>query len=283
MKSVLGNNSKGIRFDILSNPEFLAEGTAIQDLLHPDRVLIGGDACDALGAAAQDALVGIYRRWVPADRILVTSLWSGELSKLVANAFLAQRVSSINSVSALCEASGADVGEVAKAVGLDSRIGPKFLQASLGFGGSCFQKDILNLVYLCENLGLHEVAAYWEQVIEMNNYQKKRFARTVVQSLFNTVTGKKLAVFGFSFKKNTTDTRETPAIDVCTALLEERSILSIYDPKVPAAQIKAELVGSIDRSSLDANPEKFLAVSDFRIFFFFGNFKFFCNLLLFFN
>lgn len=219
------------RFWILSNPEFLAEGTAMKDLDNPDRVLIGGQQTPE-GLAAVGVLVDIYANWVASDKILTTNLWSSELSKLVANAMLAQRVSSINSISRLCERTGADVGEVSRAIGTDSRIGPKFLQASIGFGGSCFQKDILNLVYICEQYGLTEVAAYWQQVVDMNEYQKKTFATRIIQTLFNTVTGKKIAVFGFAFKKDTGDVRETPAITVCDMLMQDGALVHVYDPKV---------------------------------------------------
>ena len=223
-------------FAVLSNPEFLAEGTAIPDLEQPDRVLIGGD-----DPAAIEALAGVYGQWVPNDRILRTNLWSSELSKLTANAFLAQRISSINSIAALCEATGADVQEVAHAIGADSRIGRKFLKAGPGFGGSCFQKDILNLVYLCGHYGLNEVAAYWQSVVELNGWQQHRIARLVVQRLFGTVTGKRIAVLGFAFKADTNDTREAPAIRICQDLLEEGAQLAIYDPKVPAAQMADDL------------------------------------------
>merc|ERR1712032_637121 len=214
-------------FHILSNPEFLAEGTAMKDLDAPDRVLIGGQNQDAI-----NVLVEIYANWVPREQILTTNLWSSELSKLVANAMLAQRVSSINSIASLCERTGADVGEVARAIGADSRIGPKFLQASVGFGGSCFQKDILNLVYLCEQFGLPEVAAYWQQVVDMNEYQKRTFTQRIIHTLFNTVTNKKIAVFGFAFKKDTGDVRETPAVTVCHMLMEDGANVHVYDPKV---------------------------------------------------
>ena len=223
-------------FSVLSNPEFLAEGTAIADLEAPDRVLIGGDDPDAI-----DALAGIYGHWVAKERILRTNLWSSELSKLTANAFLAQRISSINSIAAFCEASGADVREVARAIGTDSRIGPKFLSAGPGFGGSCFQKDILNLVYLCRHFGLPEVADYWESVVQLNTWQQHRIARLVVEKLFGTVTGKRLAVLGFAFKANTNDTREAPAIRVCADLLEEGAHLAIHDPKVDTAQMARDL------------------------------------------
>ena len=237
VKRILTSSSKpGVSFDVLSNPEFLAEGTAVDDLLEPDRVLIGGESEDAI-----QALVDVYGHWVSQDRILTTNLWSSELSKLTANAFLAQRVSSINAISALCEATEADVDEVAAAIGTDSRIGPKFLKSSVGFGGSCFQKDILNLVYLCEHFGLPEVAAYWEQVVLMNDYQKRRFTQRMLRSMFHTVSDKTLAVWGFAFKKDTNDTRESAAIYVCRDLLEERARLKIYDPKVREDHIRHEL------------------------------------------
>ena len=236
VKRILSSSANGATFDVLSNPEFLAEGTAVQDLLQPDRILIGGESLEAV-----DRLVQVYARWIPRDRILTTNLWSSELSKLAANAFLAQRVSSINAISALCEATGADVDEVAKAIGTDSRIGPKFLKSSVGFGGSCFQKDILNLVYLCEHFGLREVAQYWEQVVIMNDYQKRRFSERIVRTMFNTVSNKKIAIWGFAFKKDTNDTRESASIHVCRDLLEERARLVIYDPQVPELQIRSEL------------------------------------------
>jgi len=223
-------------FSVLSNPEFLAEGTAISDLEGPDRVLIGGE-----DAAAIDALAAVYAHWVPQEKILRTNLWSSELSKLTANAFLAQRISSINSIAAFCEATGADVREVARAIGTDSRIGPKFLQAGPGFGGSCFQKDILNLVYLCRHFGLPDVADYWESVVTLNTWQQHRISRLVVQKLFGTVTGKRLAVLGFAFKADTNDTREAPAIRICRDLLDEGAQLAIHDPKVEANQIARDL------------------------------------------
>lgn len=238
---VLEANDRGIKFEILSNPEFLAEGTAIKDLTKPDRVLIGGKQTPS-GQAALAKLAAVYANWVPQDKIILTNLWSSELSKLVANAFLAQRISSINSIAALCEKTGADVDEVAHAIGTDSRIGSKFLKASVGFGGSCFQKDILNLVYLCESFGLHEVAAYWQQVITINDYQKSRFAQNIVQTLFNTVSGKRIAILGYAFKKDTGDTRETAAIFVAKHLLADRAKLAIYDPKVPHEQIWRDFV-----------------------------------------
>ena len=225
---------------MLSNPEFLAEGTAIADLFAPDRVLIGGQQC-AAGLAAAEKLASVYANWVPRENILTTNLWSSELSKLVANAFLAQRVSSINSISALCEATGADVLEISRAVGMDARIGKKFLQASVGFGGSCFQKDILNLVYLCETFGLEECATYWNQVVMMNDYQKKRFSQKMVSKMFNTVTGKKIALLGYAFKKDTGDVRETPAMFVLRDLLEEGARIHVYDPQVTREDMWIEL------------------------------------------
>ena len=231
IKSILDNTGNGVQFQILSNPEFLAEGTAVQDLLHPDRILIGGDA-SAEGQQAIAALVDVYSNWVPADKILTTNVWSSELSKLTANAFLAQRISSINAMSELCEKTGADVNEVAKAIGMDSRIGPKFLKASVGFGGSCFQKDILNLVYIAKSYGLHEVADYWEQVIIMNDHQKRRFSNTIVRTLYNTVADKKITFLGWAFKKDTNDTRESAAIYVADDLIHEQAQIAVYDPKV---------------------------------------------------
>eukprot|EP01006_Ploeotia_vitrea_P015402 TRINITY_DN4400_c0_g1_i2.p1 TRINITY_DN4400_c0_g1~~TRINITY_DN4400_c0_g1_i2.p1 ORF type:complete len:337 (-),score=200.77 TRINITY_DN4400_c0_g1_i2:156-1166(-) len=236
MKRVLDANERGIKFEILSNPEFLAEGTAMSDLQKPDRVLIGGRTVEA-GQKAVNRLAWVYGHWVPKERIITTNLWSSELSKLVANAFLAQRISSINSISALCESTGADVDEVSRAIGMDSRIGPRFLKASVGFGGSCFQKDILNLVYLCESFGLPEVAAYWNQVVEMNDYQKRRFAAKMIRSMFNTINGKKIALFGFAFKKDTGDTRETAAVYISKYLLADRAQVHIYDPHVKKEQI----------------------------------------------
>ena len=229
MERILNSNGDGLHFDILSNPEFLAEGTAVRDMQNPDRVLIGGRETES-GRQAIEKLVDLYARWVPRDRIITTNLWSSELSKLVANAFLAQRISSINSISALCEKTEADISEVANAIGRDARIGHRFLQASVGFGGSCFRKDILNLVYLCEHYGLPEVGRYWEQVVLMNEYQEARFAANMVASMFNTVAGKRIALFGAAFKANTSDTRESPALVVCRALLDERADIVITDP-----------------------------------------------------
>ena len=242
MLTILRSNSKNGTFQVLSNPEFLAEGTAIEDLNNPDRVLIGGEQTPE-GLAAIEKIVAIYARWIPRDRILTTNLWSSELSKLVANAFLAQRISSINSISALCEATGADVDEVGRAIGKDSRIGPKFLKASVGYGGSCFQKDILNLTYLCQHFGLPEVAAYWESVVKINDWQKSRFSGRIVRDLFNTVSGKHIGILGFAFKKDTNDTRETAAIAVCRDLLAEGAKAYVYDPQVGEEQIRADVLG----------------------------------------
>jgi UDPglucose 6-dehydrogenase len=239
--TILASNSKGLKFQVLSNPEFLAEGTAIKDLSSPDRVLIGGERTPE-GDKAVETLASVYARWVPRDRIITTNLWSSELSKLVANAFLAQRISSINSVSAICEATGADVDEVANAIGRDSRIGSKFLKASVGFGGSCFQKDILNLTYLCEGFGLQDVADYWNSVVAMNDSQKRRFSGRIVKSLFNSVADKKIAVLGFAFKKDTNDTRESAAINVCRDLLTEHAQVCVYDPKVPRDEIRRDVL-----------------------------------------
>uniref|UniRef100_A0A3B5B3H8 UDP-glucose 6-dehydrogenase n=1 Tax=Stegastes partitus TaxID=144197 RepID=A0A3B5B3H8_9TELE len=237
---------------VLSNPEFLAEGTAVRDLKEPDRVLIGGDET-AEGQKAIKALCAVYEHWVPKARIITTNTWSSELSKLAANAFLAQRISSINSISALCEATGADVEEVAKAIGMDQRIGSKFLKASVGFGGSCFQKDVLNLVYLCEALNLPEVASYWQQVIDMNEYQRRRFACRIIDCLFNTVTGKKIALLGFSFKKDTGDTRESSSIYISKYLMDEGAKLFIYDPKV----LKEQIIHDLSQPNIsEDNPER---------------------------
>ena len=250
IKSILHNTGNGVQFQILSNPEFLAEGTAIQDLMAPDRVLIGGEQTEE-GLEAIQALVDIYATWVPAQNILTPNLWSSELSKLPANAFLAQRVSSINAMSELCEVTGADVNEVAIAVGKDSRIGPKFLKASVGFGGSCFQKDILNLVYISKSYGLNEVADYWEQVIIMNDYQKRRFATKIIETLYNTISGKKIAFLGWAFKKDTNDTRESAAIYVSDQLMEEQANIVVFDPKVTAHQMQNDLNYLNTRSEKD--------------------------------
>ena len=246
MERILNSNGNGLHFDVLSNPEFLAEGTAIRDMQNPDRVLIGGRETES-GRKAVGKLVELYARWIPRERIITTNLWSSELSKLVANAFLAQRISSINSISALCEKTEADISEVANAIGRDDRIGHRFLQASVGFGGSCFKKDILNLVYLCDHYGLPEVARYWEQVVLMNEYQEARFAANMVASMFNTVAGKRIALFGAAFKANTSDTRESPALEVCRSLLEEHANVVITDPHAMenAAEDLKELAGRV--------------------------------------
>lgn len=240
IKSILDNTGNGVQFQILSNPEFLAEGTAVTDLLNPDRILIGGDTTTE-GEVAINALVDVYANWVDKDKILTTNVWSSELSKLTANAFLAQRISSINAMSELCEKTGADVNEVAKAIGMDSRIGPKFLKASVGFGGSCFQKDILNLVYIAKSYGLNEVADYWEQVIIMNDHQKRRFSNKIVQTLYNTVADKKITFLGWAFKKDTNDTRESAAIYVADDLINEQAKISVYDPKVSRTKMLSDL------------------------------------------
>lgn len=240
VKSILDNTGNGVKFQILSNPEFLAEGTAVSDLLNPDRVLIGGDPSEE-GQIAIQKLVAIYSKWVPSEQILTTNLWSSELSKLTANAFLAQRISSINAMSELCEKTGADINEVARAIGMDSRIGPKFLKSSVGFGGSCFQKDILNLVYIAKSFGLNEVADYWEQVIIMNDHQKDRFAKNIIITLYNTISGKKIAFLGWAFKKDTNDTRESAAIYVADYLLKEEANIAVFDPKVSENKIIADL------------------------------------------
>ena len=246
LKNILENTGNGVNFHILSNPEFLAEGTAVTDLHEPDRVLIGGEDEEAI-----QALVKVYEAWVPRERILTTNLWSSELSKLVANAFLAQRVSSINAISELCEVTGANVDEVARAIGQDSRIGSKFLKASVGFGGSCFQKDILNLVYIARSYNLAEVADYWEQVIILNDHQKTRFAEKIIQTMYNTVNGKHIAFLGWAFKKDTNDTRESAAIYVADHLLDEEATVVVYDPKVSAEQIYKDLDYLATRSPED--------------------------------
>ena len=256
MARILHSDSK-YKYEVLSNPEFLAEGTAIRDLENPDRVLIGGRQNES-GLKAIQELVDIYAHWVPEERILTTNVWSSELSKLTANAFLAQRVSSINSISALCEATEADVQEVAKAIGTDSRIGPRFLHASIGFGGSCFKKDILNMVYLCKHYGLHEVADYWEAVVKMNDYQRNRFVDKMISTMFNTVAGKKITLLGFAFKADTGDTRESPAIYVTKQLVEEQAKVIISDPKaIPHAK---DDLASLDQSKVSFEEDPYKAV-----------------------
>jgi len=230
------NIDNGKTFQILSNPEFLSEGSAINDLEKPDRVLIGGENKEAI-----DSLINIYANWVPREKILTTDLWSSELSKLIANAFLAQRISSINSISELCEKTGADIKQVSLALGTDSRIGPKFLNAGPGFGGSCFKKDISNLIYICDHYGLYEVSKYWQKVIDINFWQSERISNLVVNKLFGNLSNKKISILGFAFKANTNDTRESPAIKICRNLLEEGANLKIYDPKVSKSQIDKDL------------------------------------------
>lgn len=259
IKSILDNTGNGVQFQILSNPEFLAEGTAVTDLLNPDRILIGGDTTPE-GEEAINALVDVYANWVSKDKILTTNVWSSELSKLTANAFLAQRISSINAMSELCEKTGADVNEVAKAIGMDSRIGPKFLKASVGFGGSCFQKDILNLVYIAKSYGLNEVADYWEQVIIMNDHQKRRFSNKIVQTLYNTVADKKITFLGWAFKKDTNDTRESAAIYVADDLINEQAEISVYDPKVSRNKMLNDL-DYLETRSVEEN-NKALSIFD---------------------
>ena len=259
IKDILDNTGNGVNFQILSNPEFLAEGTAIEDLFAPDRVLIGGDTT-VEGQDAIRKLVDVYANWVNKDLILTTNVWSSELSKLTANAFLAQRVSSINAMSELCEKTGADVNEVAKAIGLDSRIGSKFLKSSVGFGGSCFQKDILNLVYIAKSYGLNEVADYWEQVIIMNDHQKRRFSKNIISTLYNTVSGKKIAFLGWAFKKDTNDTRESAAIYVANDLISERAKIAVFDPKVKEKQILSDLNYLESRS--DEENQKYISVEN---------------------
>ena len=240
VKEILEENNKSVKFEILSNPEFLAEGTAIEDLFKSDRVLVGGDSTKS-GKIAVDALVDIYANWIARDKILTTNVWSSELAKLASNAMLAQRISSINSLSALCEKTGADIDELAKAMGMDHRIGPNFLKASVGFGGSCFQKDILNLVYLCKHYGLDEVAEYWHQVVKINDYQKLRFAKKIKEDLGGNIEGYHIGILGWSFKKDTNDTRESAAIYVTDHLINFGAKVRIYDPKVSAEQIKVDL------------------------------------------
>ncbi|OVE74200.1 UDP-glucose 6-dehydrogenase [bacterium B17] len=253
MERILNSGDGKVHFEVLSNPEFLAEGTAVQDMENPDRVLVGGHDTET-GQKAVKELVDIYAQWIPEEHILTTNVWSSELSKLASNAFLAQRVSSINSLSALCEATEASVTEVSKAIGMDSRIGPRFLNASVGFGGSCFKKDILNLVYLCESYGLWQVAEYWDQVVKMNDYQQDRFVANMISKMFNTVASKKIAVFGFAFKADTGDTRESPAIRVCRHLRAENAEVVVTDPQA-ISNAKKDLDG-LDGISYELDPYK---------------------------
>ncbi len=261
---ILHSGSEGKKFQVLSNPEFLAEGTAIDDLMKPDRVLIGGESTDE-GRKAAEALADVYRHWVPAERVILTNVWSSELAKLVANAFLAQRVSSVNAISALCERTGADVHEIARAIGMDTRIGSKFLQAGVGFGGSCFRKDILNLAYVCDTLGLTEVSAYWKSVVDMNDYQMARFVRTIVENQFNTVAGKKIAMMGFAFKPDTNDTRDTPAGPVCRGLLEEKALLTIHDPEA-LGNAKKDMADVADSIVFETDPYRAAAGAHALVF-----------------
>ena len=240
LRRIFAENNKDFHLEVINNPEFLAEGTAINDLLHPHRMLIGGENTES-GQAAVQALSDIYAMWVPKDRIITMNTWSSELAKLTANSFLAQRISSINAISAVCEKVGADVSEVSRAIGADPRVGSRFLQASVGYGGSCFQKDVLDLVYLAETYGLPEVAEYWKWVVRMNDYQKERFARRVIHDMFDTVAGKHLAMFGYAFKKDTGDTRETAAAYVSKILLEEQAHIVAYDPKTTETSMYMEL------------------------------------------
>ncbi len=258
MARILNANDKGIRFEVISNPEFLAEGSAVEDLLNPDRVLIGSQESSE-GREARKSVAEIYANWVSEDRIVLSNIWSSELSKLTANAFLAQRISSINTISVICERTGADVTEVAHAIGMDSRIGSKFLRAGIGFGGSCFKKDILNLVYLCEYYGFYEVAQYWESVVGINEYQYKRFLRTMIHAMFNTVAGKRVALFGFSFKADTGDTRESPAINIARKLVEEHAQVVITDPEA-LDNAKRDLKDVAD--SIEFEPDPYKAASN---------------------
>lgn len=260
IQNILENNTNGVKFQILSNPEFLAEGTAMRNLEVPDRVLIGGDMSTIEGQDSVKALVNIYLSWVPKNHILTTNLWSSELSKLVSNAFLAQRISSINSISELCESTGANIQEVSKAIGMDSRIGSKFLNASVGFGGSCFQKDILNLVYISKSLGLNEVANYWHQVVLMNDHQRSRFTRLIIKTLYNTVSGKIISFLGWAFKKDTNDSRESSAIYIADLLIDEHATVRVYDPKVTATQMQCDLNRLNSRS--EKENEKYLIYKD---------------------
>jgi len=254
MEKILNSTKNSVSFDVLSNPEFLAEGSAIKDLENPDRILIGSQDTKS-GLAARETLVEIYANWVPREKIITSNIWSSELSKIVSNAFLAQRISSINAISALCEKTDADITEVSRAVGMDSRIGSKYLSASVGFGGSCFKKDILNLVYLCQQYGLYEVADYWESVVRINQYQQERFMLNMLTTMFNTLAGKRICLFGFAFKANTGDTRESPAIYITRRLLEEKAEIVITDPKA-LKNAKADLTGTEGKVSFVEDPYK---------------------------
>ena len=240
IKEILEENSNGIHFEILSNPEFLAEGTAIQELFKSDRVLIGGGETES-GQKAVQGLVDIYLNWIPKEKILTTNVWSSELAKLASNAMLAQRISSVNSLSALCEKTGANIDELSKAIGMDHRIGPHFLKASLGFGGSCFQKDILNLVYLCRYFGLDEVAEYWHQVVKINDYQKERFTQKIIDRFKGNLSGKTISLLGWAFKAKTNDSRESASIDIAKSLLKHNAKIIIYDSLVRREKIINDL------------------------------------------
>ena len=241
VQDILDDVRPGSRMQILSNPEFLSEGTAVKDLMKLDRVLIGSPATSE-GRRAAVALTTLYASWVPRSKISGTHVFSSELSKLVANAMLAQRISSINSIGAICEKTGADVQEIATSIGLDRRVGPQFLKAGLGFGGSCFRKDIGSLVYLAKTLGLDEVADYWHSVLIINQSQRTRFTRKVISRLNGTLRGKKITILGFAFKKDTGDARESVAIDIIRILLEERPAeIAIFDPGCSHEDIQREL------------------------------------------
>jgi len=261
IKEILDENSNGVNFEILSNPEFLAEGTAIQDLFKSDRVLIGGE--DSLsGNKAVQTLVDIYANWIPRDKILTTNIWSSELSKLASNAMLAQRISSINSLSALCEKTGAKIEQLSSAIGMDHRIGPHFLKSSVGFGGSCFKKDILNLVYLCKYYGLEEVAEYWHQVVKINNYQKKRFSYKIIDYFKSNINEKTITILGWAFKKNTNDTRESAAIEIAEILFENGAKLNIYDPMVKSDQIFNDILNNWDSKNLNYDVSNYVIIFD---------------------
>ena len=264
IKEILEEHSDGIHFEILSNPEFLAEGTAIKDLFKSDRVLIGGDQTKS-GRKAVQTLVDIYSNWIPKEKILTTNVWSSELAKLASNAILAQRISSINSFSALCEKTGANIDELSKAIGMDHRIGPHFLKASVGFGGSCFQKDILNLVYLCKFYGLDQVAEYWNQVVKINDYQKERFAKKIIDYFGGNLKGKAIGILGWAFKANTNDSRESAAIYVTKKLIEKGGKITIYDPLVNQKRIEKDLLDyniEISRCKIFNNSSEVLSQSD---------------------
>jgi UDPglucose 6-dehydrogenase len=254
LDKILHSGSNGVHFEILSNPEFMAEGSAIQDMENPDRILIGSKNTPS-GNKARDELIRIYEKWIPRERLITANLWSSELSKLVSNAFLAQRISSINSIASLCEMTEADVDEVANAVGQDTRIGKQFLKAGIGFGGSCFRKDILNLIYLCRHYGLESVGDYWQQVVNINDYQMERFVKRINEAMFNSLVGKKLAIFGFAFKPDTGDTRDAPAIRICKSLLNEKARLSVTDPHA-LDNARKELAGVDGEVEYEPDPYK---------------------------